>query len=68
MPQPQVINLDDLFEIIQKHNDIIILNVELQFFYDMNGHVTPNQASKQTFGVVSPRTKASNLSNYGSLV
>jgi hypothetical protein len=27
----------------------------------MNEHVTPNQASKQAFGILSPGTKASNL-------
>jgi len=54
-------------KLFQKH-DIKILNVKLHFFDDMNELVTINQASKQALGVMSPRTKASNLPNYGSLV
>jgi hypothetical protein len=38
------------------------MNVKLQFFNDINEHVTYNQASKQAYDdVVSPKTRASNL-------
>ncbi len=57
--QSQVVNLDDLSQtILKKHHQSS--QCQTPTFDDMNEHVTPDQTLKQTFDVVSPRTKACN--------
>jgi hypothetical protein len=61
LPQPQVVNLDDILKTIPKTQQYQSFDPQTPIFDDINEYVTPNQTSEEAFNVVSPRTRACNL-------
>lgn len=63
LAQLQVVNLNEFFELTLETQRQQSHECQTPIFYDINEHVTFNQASKQAYDVMSPKTRASNLPN-----